>query len=340
MNRQIISICTLSILLTFFFVQLKGQIGFNNSKQFKNEKIPLDVKNTIVQADKKIIEAIRNDRIETVKDILNKELISTVGESRFDSLLHGMKSLLSNFDLEYKDQFYIENTTDSSPITIFSGFLSDYDYSINYRTTVKKVFVSLIMPKEVVNKFLITLIYALDSDDWKLNYIQFGQFSVFNKTAIDFYKKAREEFDKGFLIDAGFDLFYGRQCLRPAAHLMQYLKEDDFIKLQNKVNSTINSTYTFPLIIEQIITQPEILNILTEHDKKEWFPLIKYFSRIPIKDTINLKFENQQIQRNIGMIFKGIEKNKKFIYYNVVNEMPGGSNKEIDHYGFIQTLDK
>jgi len=340
MNRQIISICTLSILLTFFFVQLKGQIGFNKSKQFKNENVPQDVKNIIVQADKKIIEAIRNDRIEAVKDILNKELISTVGESKFDSLLHGMKFLLWNYDLEYKDQFYVENTAGISPITIFSGFLGDYDYIINYGTTDKKVFVSLIIPKEVVNKFLITLIYGLDGDDWKLNYIQFGQFSVFNKTAIDFYRKARKEFDKEFLIDAGCDLFYGRQCLRPAAHLMQYVKEDDFIELQKKVNSTINSTYTFPVILEQIATQPQILNILPEHDKKEWFPLITYFSRIPIKDTSNLKIENQQIQRSIGMIFNGIDKNKMFIYYNVVNEMPDGSNKEIDHYGFIQTLGK
>jgi hypothetical protein len=340
MNKQIISICTLSILLTFFIVQLKGQIGFNKSKQFKNENVPPDLKNTIVQADKKIIDAIRNDRIEALKAISNKELISVVGESKFDSLLHGMKFLLWNYDLEYKDQFYVENTAGISPITIFSGFSGDNDYTINYLTTDKKVFVSLIIPKEMVNKFLITLIYGLYGDDWKLNYIQFGQFSVFNKTAIDFYQKARDEFDKGFLIDAGCDLFYGQQCLKPAAQLMQYVKEKEFVELQKKVNSTINSTYTFPIILEQITTQPEILNILPKHDKKEWFPLIKYFSRIPIKDTINLKIENQQIQRNIGMIFKGIDKNKKFIYYNVVNEMPDGSNKEINHYGFIQTLDK
>jgi hypothetical protein len=340
MYKQIISICALSIILIFFFVELQGQIGFDKSKQYKNKNIPRDVENTMIQTDKKIIDAIKTDRIDEVKRMCNKELISTLGESKLDSLLILMKKHLSNCDLEYKDQFYVENTAENSSNIIFSGFSSDYDYSITYQPTDKKVFISLIVPKDLLNKFLLTLIYGSDMEGLKLNVIKLGQFSAYNKTAIDYYKQAKDDFDNGNLIDAGCDLFFGRKCLRPAAQFMQYLKEKDFIELEKKVLSRINSSYTFPLVIEQITTQPKILNVVPKYENSGWYLMITYFSRVPIQDSVNLKMENQKIQKIIGTVFKGIDKNKSYIYYIAMNEMPDGSDKKIDQFGFLQKLDK
>lgn len=108
-----------------------------------------------------------------------------------------------------------------------------------------------------------------------------------------------------------------------------------------------NSQYHFPIIVQQIKTKPQIFAInpqlITENSHQGIFPFIKYKSDIPLKDTVALKLENDELQKIVGTIFKGVDQGKDYILYRVFSQLPVfnssyDSNKPVEHYGFIQKL--
>lgn len=332
MNKTIIFFLTLIILL------LAG-CKLNSNKTFKNDNIPSDIKIKIVQLDNHIIKAIKTNNLENLKHVFSDKLIEKVGQEKIDSIFNITNQILFDKDFKYKDQIYIENTTKNVSNTIFSGLTDDYDYIIHYQALNKKMFISMLLPKDTEDELLITLIYGLYGDEWKLNIFQFGQYSIFNKTAIDYLKNAQVDFENGYLIDAANNLFVGQQCLKPADQFLQYQKEKDFIDLQQKVMTKLNSTYTFPLTLDKVSTKPQIFNIHPQRIDLGNFPMIRYYSKLSLKDTINLKKENLEIQKVIGEVFKGIDKNKKFVFYWAFDELPDGTIKERKHYGFVQEIE-
>ena len=50
-----------------------------------------------------------------------------------------------------------------------------------------------------------------------------------------------------------------------------------------------------------------------------------------------LKIENDKVKKEINVMFKGIDQNKKNVLYWVFNQIPDGK-KMIEHYGFIDKL--
>ena len=68
--------------------------------------------------------------------------------------------------------------------------------------------------------------------------------------------------------------------------------------------------------------------------KEGFFPMVHYTTSINLKDTTALKIENEKVKNEIGQIFTGIDKDKKFVFYQAFNELPDGK-KLVEHYGFI-----
>ncbi len=312
----------------------------NSNQTFKNENIPGTIKREIVELDKQVIKAIQNNNTDLAKNVFSEKLIETAGKSKLDSIFEFANGFLKDKEFEYKDQFYIENTTKNVSNTIFSGLAnSDFDYTVHYLALNKKMFISMLLPKDTKEAMLITLIYGLYGNDWKLNIFQFGQYSIDGKTAIDYYNIAKGDFEKKNLIDAANTLLLGQQCLRPANQFLQYQKEKDFGDLQKQVMGEINLKYKFPIVVEQVATKPQIFDIHPQITDEGHFPMIRYYSKINLKDTASLRKENLEIQKVIGGIFKGIDQNKKYVFYRAFDEIPDGTIKYREHYGFVQKID-
>ena len=312
----------------------------NSNQTFKNDNIPGTIKREIVELDKQVIKAIKNNNTDLAKNIFSEKLIETAGKSKLDSIFKFTNGFLKDKEFEYKDQFYIENTTKNVSNTIFSGLAkSDFDYTVHYLALNKKMFISMLLPKDTKDALLVTLIYGLYGNDWKLNIFQVGQYSIDGKTAIDYYNIAKRNFEKKNLIDAANTLLVGQQCLRPANQFLQYQKDKDFGDLQKQVMGEINLKYKFPIVVEKVATKPQIFNITPQSIDEGQFPMIQYFSQIDLKDTASLRKENLEIQKVIGDIFKGIDQNKKYLFYRACDEIPDGTFKYRKHYGFVQKID-
>jgi hypothetical protein len=61
--------------------------------------------------------------------------------------------------------------------------------------------------------------------------------------------------------------------------------------------------------------------------------MVAYLSKINLKDTVALKNENEELKKVIVNIFPGIEKGKKYVFFQAYNEIPNGKTP-VNHYGF------
>ncbi len=98
-----------------------------------------------------------------------------------------------------------------------------------------------------------------------------------------------------------------------------------------------NTNYVFPLTLENIDTKPKLFRITPEMINEGFFPMVSYLSAINLKDTAALKIENKKIKKEVYKLFKGIDKDKKYVFYKVFNEIPDGKNA-VEHYGFVDQL--
>lgn len=327
----ILNILTLIVLLT--------GCKLNRNRTFINENIPEDIRTKITELDNRVIEALKRNDSKAIENVFSVKLIEEIGYSKIDSIFNITTQAVRDKKFKSKDQFYINNTNNNVPNTIFSGLTDDNDYIIHYTALNKNMFISLLLPEDTNNEILITLIYGLYGNEWRLNIFHFGLYSIFNRNAIDYLKIAKQNFENDYLIDAANNLFLGTQCIKLADQLFQYVKEKEFGEFQKKLMQEINSTYQFPIEVVNVSTKPQIFNIYPQEITNEgYFPMVRYCTTIDLKDTVKLKTENIEIQKVINDIFKGIDKNKDYIFYHAMNEIPDGTIKKRERYGFIQRL--
>lgn len=329
MINKFLTILVLAILIS------GCQVKLNNNQTYINENIPKDVRTEIGQLDNQIFEAIKNNQTDKISDILSSKLIENGGD-KLDSIFNILSGLLANVDFKKLDNLYVVNETDNVSNTIFSGLTEDDDYIIHYKALDKNVFISLNRAEFQPNEILIALIYGKTKKGWKLHHLQFGTYSIYGKTAIDYYKKAKRLDSLGYIVDAANTLFFAQQSLKPGNQLWQYQKEKEILDLQKSVMDKINRKYQFPLTVEKVETKPQIYQIYPHTFNDRYETIIKYYSQIELKDTIRLKAENLKIREVIGEIFIGLDKEKEYLIYQVANELPDGTLKEIPIYGFVQ----
>ncbi|MGE5437621.1 MAG: hypothetical protein ACM3O3_10370 [Syntrophothermus sp.] len=311
------------------------QAKLNTNKTYLNDNIPNEILSEISPLDSRVIQAIKANHPNDLKDIISAKLLENAG-NKLDSIFNVTSGFLKEVEFKKMDYLYVVNAVKDVSNTIFSGLTNENDYIIHYKALEKDIFISLYRAKFGANELLITLIYGNSNGGWKLYHIQFGTYSLYDKTAIDYFKIAQKYDSLGYLIDAANALFFAQQTLKPGNQLWQYQKEKDIIELQKKLMDKINSSYKFPLTIEQVKTKPQVYNIYPQTFNDRYETIIKYYSHIDLKDTIQLKAENFEIRKVIGDVFKGIDKGKNYLIYQAANELPDGTIKQIPIYGFVQ----
>ena len=303
----------------------------NNIDNYKRDQIKI--------LNDKLFNGLRNNDVASVKSLLSDVLLEKSGGD-----LESIISKVSSYSLPDKyrilDEYYVRNSTTGIINTIPSGLSGENDYIIKFLALNKEMYISLILPNEFDNELLITIIYGKYGNDWKINVLQFNQYSFFGKTAPDYFKIAKERYEKSYLIDAVNNISISRQCLRPAVNeIFQYLKEKEINEFYDKVMTEVNTKFKFPMTLDEIKTKPQIFRITPELMAEGFVPTIFYLTEINLKDTVALKIEYEQIKNEANQLFTGINKDKQFVFYWAFNEIPVGQNK-VNRYGFIDKLTK
>ena len=275
------------------------------------------------------MEAIATKNADGFKKIMSSALLEKSGQD-VDQIIEQLSSNVKNKAFDYLDKYYTSNSKKGMNFTLFSSISEENDYNFSYSSFSDENFISIIIPKEQNDDIFFALFYGKVKSEWKLFSFQVGQYKIDKKTAPEHYKIAKEQFKNQYYIDAFLSTRLAKQCLNPIKS-WEYYKQEDIMTFGKEVQSKVMEEYT------SIDTEPQIFDILSIGTKEGYFPMVKYISSIELSDTIALKEENDLVQERIGEVFTGIDKNKKYIFYKALNEMPNNETP-VSNYGFEQKL--
>jgi tetratricopeptide (TPR) repeat protein len=334
--KQNITFLSITTLLCFLFMGCH----FGTSGSWVNDNIEANVRADIGKINKQLFKALMADDKEGVKKLLSPVLIEKEKKS-IDTLVDAVSKNFNVADYDVVDEYYTKNAATNISNTLISTKGNSNDYIINYLALNREMYVSLLTPKTPNVSVLILAIYGKYDNGWKLNILQVNQYKILNKTAADYYNEALKNYDKGYLVDAANLMFIASKLLAPGAAYFKYKKDDEMKAFYQKAIQDANTKYNFPLILQQIKTKPQIFNIepqlIINDEPKGFFPIIRYKSVINVVDTVALKAENKEVQKVIGDVFKGINRNSPVIIYEAYNQIPDGKT-EVRRFGMIQKL--
>jgi len=312
---------------------------FGTSGTWENDRIDPTVKSTVDDLNKKLFASVSSKDIAGLKQLMSPVLIEKAGKS-IDTLINSLGANYNSEDFETVDDFYVKNSTANINDHLLS-IKHKNNYSIDFTALNKEMFVSLLTTKNLPLNCAILAIYGKYGDEWKLNILRFGNYSIFNKTAPDYYDDALKQYEAGNLVDAVDMISIATQLAKPLDEYLKYNDNEAIQNLNTKIVKDAMTKFPLPLTISGVKTKPQIFFISPQFVGNGAitgiFPLISYKSRINLTDTATLKIENTAIQQEIVKMFKGVDKNKKAIIYQAYNQIPDGKTL-VHRYGFIQKL--
>jgi hypothetical protein len=312
---------------------------FGTSGTWENDRIDPTVKSTIDDLNKKLFIGVRTKDITGLKQLMSPMLVEKAGKT-IDTLINSVGDNYNLEEFETVDDFYIKNSTANINDHLLS-IKHKNNYTIDFTALNKEMFVSLLSTKNLPLNCAILAIYGKYDNGWKLNILRFGNYSMFNKTAPDYYNDARKQYEEGNLVDAVDMISMATQLAKPLDAFLKYNANDEIQDFNTKVVKDAMTKFPLPLTISGVKTKPQIFFISPQFVGNGAitgiFPLISYKSQIKLTDTLALRIENTAIQQEIVKIFKGIDKNKKAIIYQAYNQIPDGKTT-VNRYGFIQKL--
>ena len=284
----------------------------------------------------KFFSDIKSLKIEDIKATLAPELQKTLGLN-LSGMVDQMTGILNKDSLSKLDEFYICNPEANAINTLSSNSIKDSDYTLKYKSINKETYVCLFLSSGTPTRVLITIVYGKYKNEWKINILNFGQYSLFGKNAPEYYQIAQYYLNQNELYNAFEKINACMICLHPSKNIFQYKVEPSILELNNLITTKIKETYQFPIVISEIPSKPKIFEIYPYSIPEGFYPMVQYLSTIQITDTIALAKENQAIQNILPGLFPGINRDKKYIFYSAYNEFPE-PHKETLHYGFIQDI--
>jgi hypothetical protein len=195
----------------------------------------------------------------------------------------------------------------------------------------------MLVAGDSVNEVMITLVCDNVNGKWKVRNILGEDFSLNKRDAIEqfHYAKTLEKHDD--LMDAVNTMGLANHCNAPGGGFFRYKNAAGMKKYNDSLTNIAKAKYAFPYLVNELDSKPSVFNIHYEVFKAQFAPMIMYQSSISVSDTVSLKKENDELQKNIGAVFTGMDINNNIILYRAYNELPDGKNNPA-YYGYVQKL--
>lgn len=329
------NIFTLIFGILIFTTSCKSQT--DTHVDFKmNDDIPKDIKSDIDKLNDKIFKSIESLNADLFYNEVLSDTLKLKGGNDLKSIIYQFNMMYDKKGYNIKDEFYIPKVDDKKQIALIADRNTDYEYLLDIGIGSVNTYISLLTFND--DAIMLGLIFREYGDEWKLYFFGAGQYSIKGKLPFEFYKTAKSKYEKGYIVDAGTEAFLANQGLTPN-NFFRYTKHQEISDFTMKLDSTIKADYIFPITLENIKTKPKILQISPQTVEEGIFPMVRYLTEIPFSDTIRLKKENDLIQKEIGVIFPGLDKEKKYIFYTAMDRLvTGGTANNV--YGFIQNIEE
>ncbi len=303
---------------------------------WKNDRINPEKRAAIEILNNKLINSIKFNDTVAVRSMMSDTLLRATG-NQVDTLISNVSPAFESDQYTVLDEYNVHSLVSGVSTSIPAKKKNDNDYSLEYVSLTKEAYVSLLLVKDKTGDILVTVVYGNYDGKWEINILEFGQYRLYNKTAMDYYKNAKINYKRAYFIDAANDLFLAKECLTPANAIFHYNREKEVSAYYTKTINEINAKYPMPMTLNNIPGKPQLFSIYPALKEHGYFTTIRYLSSINISDSIALGKENDRVKAEVQRIFTGISMNKGVTLYQAFNEMPDGTHP-IKYFGFVDTV--
>jgi hypothetical protein len=299
---------------------------------WKNEKIEAARREDFHTLNDQMMKGLTANSPFMMESVMSKEMIADNNRLRTielcsNHLKEGTYTLL--------DEYYIVNKERGNK-TLEAKTPGINNYIVNYNAETREMYIAFFIPKSILNKYMISAVYCKYDYGWKLSYLEADPYAENGQTAPELFDKAKEMYDKKYLFDALNNMQLSRVCASPFEG-WKYPDETEMSDFYAKVIAEVKMKYVYPFTIKQVPTHPQIFSISTQTTTDGVFPLVYYMSTVKLSDTSGLRKENENIKKVIGDVIPGIDKDKKYIFYDAFNEWPR-SDRSVDRYDMPDKL--
>ena len=325
---------TCAFWLSFFSAtNIYANIHMVNTKI--NEEIELQLRQEINVIKDKLFEGIKNKDYDKVSKLLSPKLLEL---KNFDikSFINQIFQLITQNEFLICDQYYstIKKIGDESKATVIPSLSVKNKLIINNLTFYGNESYNLFLKSTKPGwQYLFYLSLSKFDDDWKINIMHVGNYSISYLTAPKLYEIGKEARRKGRLTSCVVYSWAINNFLRPAPYL-QYIDEKKYIEFMKSSYSDFNKKITFPFMIgdKKIVG----LQIQTT-DKEGLIPTILYLTDKNLNNPA-VDAEAKQLKEEILKKFYGIDHDFAYMLLRAYNEMPSDPNKKYNVRGTVIKL--
>lgn len=299
-----------------------------------DDGIELELRQRILSIKRDLLVGLRTGDLEKVENILSPRLLNSKG---FD-----IESFVSQISGVAKNEFVVLNHYHSTlPLGI--GF----DHRVNIVPSLSDKELLRIknlrfFGREAYNLFLestnkgwqILLFLSLSKygNDWKINTIHFGSYSISHLTAPKLHQLQKEAYENGRLTSCMIYSWAMEKLLRPAPYL-QFPDEKKYIDLMELVQSGSNRKVLFPFTI----SDAEIIGMdVVTTDDEGLIPVVYYITQKEFGSGITT--EVRQMKDGIVAKLPGIEKDFDKMLVRAFREAPIDPEKQYENYAVVLEL--
>ena len=281
-----------------------------------------------------MLEALKANNPRLMDGVMSSELIADNGKLR---LIELCSNRLKEDAYTLLDEYYIVNK-DKYPVSKFikANDLGINNYKLNYNATTREMYIAFFVPKSIPNKYLIAAVYSKYDYGWKLSHLELNPYALNGKTAPELFATANKMYNKKYFLDAVNTMEQAKTCIKPFEGL-EYQAEKEMNDFYLKLIKEINKKYRYPLTLTLVPSHPRIFSVSTRTTTDGVFPQVYYMTSIKLRDTVALKKENEKVREVIGKVIPGIDKDKKFVFYDAFNEWPE-SYRSVDRFEMTDKL--
>lgn len=318
--KTTIKVGVLLICTVFFACSKKTNAGI-----YKNNEIDNIEKEKVAQLNKQLISSLFKKDVVGVKKLLSDELLKKFNDNAIE-LIDKVGSVMKNESYTVMDEYLIIHNQPNITTVIPYDDRGDSSYSLSFQTINDEIYTSLLLIKNDNFELLVTAIYGRYFGEWKLNVLNFGQISVFGKSAPDYFKLCKQNYSDSNYADLTINLRLLNECLLPSENYFNYRILEDAKKFTDSVMNELNKKFSFPIVLNTIPSKPELISFTVEVLEEKPIPAILYKSNISFKDTNALKAEYLLIKNEAAKLYKGVDKTQRTVLYRAFNELPSDGN--------------
>ncbi|MCD6012479.1 MAG: hypothetical protein K0Q79_2341 [Flavipsychrobacter sp.] len=327
----------LRLVVCIFFYACGCTQGVARPETLKNDKIDRALRDEIDVMSKHAYKSLGDNSYGMLSQLFSDSMLMGVTPDFAQKFMPQIQRVIKGRPYKSFDEFYIKAAKKGDSIRM-SGGKGDNAYTLNYIAGEGETYISMMVAGDSVNEVMLTLIYVKLDGKWKLNALRGEDYSLGTKDAAGHYQHAVKLYKEGSLIDALNVMSLGSHCVNPGGFMFRYTKEKEMSGFYDTLNAAAKAKYPLPYIVKEVSTKPSVVHVSVELVERQFVPMVYYQSSVTLTDTVSLKKENDEMQKNIGKIFSGIDRNNKMIVYRVYNQLPREGQNDPPYYGYMQRL--